>query len=335
MIAMPGGVRHGGPRPEGRAWCCRAMRLALASLILVASAACSNSGLILHNHALVGRIYEVKSGREIDREQALQRMASADVVLLGETHDNPAHHRLQLAILQALSRDRLPALAMEQFDTEHQTALDAAQGQPDTTADSLADAGKLSRKGWGWPLYQPLVEEAVQRGLPVVGINLSRPGAREVARQGFSALPPGTSSELLERAWNDEREARLADLIKIGHCNHIAPDMLRMIVQAQRARDGVMASALVAPAERGAVVILGRGHARTDVGVPVYFSQLAPSRRVISVGLVEVDESLGAAGDYEEVRDGVFDLVWFTPRFVRPDPCAALSAEGMQRAMSK
>ena len=313
----------------------RTLLAGFAAAALVPLAACAPTGLVLHDHRLVGRLFDVRNGREISRAEALREMLAADVLLLGETHDNPAHHRIQLAVLKTIAERRSAVLAMEQFDSEHQAAIEAAQGNADTTAESIADAGKLSRKGWGWPLYEPLVDEAVQRGLPVVGINLSRGGARKVAREGFGALPEGRGREIVESVWNPEREARLAKLITIGHCNQISPRVLKMIVQAQRGRDAVMAAAITPHLSRTVVTILGRGHARRDIAVPIYLRELAPEAKVLSVGMVEVDEALGDAAAYGEVKAGAFDLVWFTPRFVRPDPCEAMSAAMLKKGMSK
>lgn len=310
------------------------LRTALLGLALWL-AGCSSHGLLLHDHPLAGRIIDVGQGTELSPSAALEGMAKADALLLGEIHDNPLHHRLQLKVLQSMADRRAPALAMEQFDSEHQAALDAAQARPDASAETLADAGQLSRDGWGWPLYEPLVAEAVKRRLPVVAINLSRAGARQVAREGFAGMPAGAGREVVEAPWTAARQATMEALITEGHCGHVSPEVLAMIVRAQRSRDAIMAERIAPLLSRGVVAILGGGHARRDLAVPIYLARLAPQARVLSVGLVEVQAGANAPGDYPAVAEGQFDLVWFTPRFERPDPCAALSAAGMSKAMSK
>ena len=113
------------------------------------------------------------------------------------------------------------------------------------------------------------------------------------------------------------------------------PEESERRADAQRNRDAVIAAAIAAHAGRGVVGILGRGHARSDIAVPIYLARLAPGATVASVGLVEVESGQGSAADYVEVREGAFDYAWFTPRFERTDPCAAMSAAGMTRAMKK
>ena len=97
---------------------------------------------------------------------------------------------------------------------------------------------------------------------------------------------------------------------------------------AQRYVDAHMADVLVKAAEmHGAAFLLaGNGHVRTDRGVPWYLRQLAPSRKVVSVMLLEVEDGKldGAAGP--RTPDGAWaaDYVLFTPRHARLDPCEAM-----------
>jgi hypothetical protein len=76
----------------------------------------------------------------------------------------------------------------------------------------------------------------------------------------------------------------------------------------------------------GVVFILGRGHARRDVGVPLYLAARRPATRVLSIGFVEVGAGKTAPTQYETERVGniaPYDILWFTPRAERPDPCLA------------
>jgi uncharacterized iron-regulated protein len=225
-------------------------------------------------------------------------------VILGEIHDNAEHHRLQLVVLQALAgTPRL--LAMEQFDSEHQAAMDAAPRD----AEALADAGRVDRKGWNWPLYKPLVQFALDHGWPLVGANLSRSDARAiVADPARSGLPPADPA--VEKA--------LARDISESHCGQ-APDakLLHGMVEAQRARDARLASVL----KSATVLITGAGHARRDRGVPLY---LADSD-LISIAFMEVEAGKTWPQDYfgSFASAASYDHLWFTSRAAREDPCGS------------
>jgi len=112
-----------------------------------------------HEHADLGRIVDLATGQNISPEQLLRRLASAQRVLVGEQHDNPDHHALQLWLLRELARQRPQgSVLMEMLNPDQQNKVDQAQ----TTAragqaindpfDTLA-----WQPGWDWSLYGPLV----------------------------------------------------------------------------------------------------------------------------------------------------------------------------------
>ena len=87
-----------------------------------------------------------------------------------------------------------------------------------------------------------------------------------------------------------------------------------------------MAGALVNAADRhgAAFLLAGNGHVRTDRGVPWYLRRLAPSRKVLSVMLLEVEEGNNDGPVHvPRATEAAWatDYVLFTPRHGRPDPC--------------
>jgi len=269
-------------------------------------------------HALAGRVWDVGAEREISREALFGRASASRFVILGETHDNREHHRLQAGILAAmLQAGRSPALVMEQFDREHQAALDAVRGRGERDPERIADAGRFDRKGWSWPDYRSLVELAIANDLPIIAANMSRVEARAVARAGRPAAGLGPATPEL-------RTALERDLVE-GHCGvRPAPAALAGLIEAQRARDARMAAALESSGERGAVLIVGAGHARRDRGAPVYLSGAARGR-LLAIAFVEIEPGRNELRAYAgEGLAASYDFVQFTQRAVREDPCKNL-----------
>ncbi len=265
------------------------------------------------DHPLVGRIWDTRAQTFVTRDALIQRAASARLVLLGEIHDNADHHRLQAEVLAALLKaGRTPVLAMEQFDLEHQSALDAARAQGVRDPERVADAGRFDRRSWIWPQYRPLVEIAVAANLPLLAANLSREDARAVVKTGRPA-------EGVPAASAEDRAALEKDIVD-GHCGYRPPpNVLTGMVEAQRARDARMAGVLARADGKGAVLIAGVGHTRRERGAPAYLPVgLRPE--VLSIAFLEVE-----AGRAEPAPEyaASYDLVWFTPRVDREDPCAA------------
>lgn len=275
-----------------------------------------------HDHTLVDRQWDVQQQRFVDRDEVFARVLAADVVLLGETHDNAVHHRLQGEILATLlAAGRRPTLVMEQFDTEQQGALDAA-------TDPAAAAALMAR-GWDSGHYRPLIESARQKGLPLVAGNVSRAGTRPVIREGWQTIDAPRRERLqLDAVWDGGRETYMRQVITASHCGKIDDTLRDGLVRAQRLRDAVLADVTLGHVAGRAVLIIGRGHARSDVGVPRYLSARDRKLKIVSIGFTEVSPDKTQPADYLG-EDGIappgppHDLLWFTPRQTRPDPCAS------------
>ncbi len=260
------------------------------------------------------RIFDTAAGREISRAGFMARVMRARFVILGEVHDNAEHHRIQAEVFATLLRSgRKPALAMEQFDREHQPALDAARGRGEVNPERLADAGAFDRKGWRWADYKPLVELAMAAGVPLLAANFSRADARALMQSGKAApgLPPVSA----------ETGAALEKDIVTGHCGHRpAAAVLAGMVEAQRARDAAMAGTLQLAGAGGAILIAGAGHARRDRGVPAYMSAHMRGD-LLSVGFVESTGPMDL-----RTYAGIYDYVWVTTAPERTDPCESFKS---------
>jgi len=262
-------------------------------------------------HPLEGRIWDTRSNSFVSEDAAYNAAASSRYVLLGEKHDSTFHHQLQLQTLQALQQrhqGKTPlTLAMEQFDSEHQPALNTAVNAGIKDAEQLADAGMLNRQGWQWPMYKNLITFAATHDWLLLAANLSRKDARAIAMGAVKPeLPIADAAQI----------AALENEIVQGHCGQRpAPAQLSAIVTAQRARDARMAAAV--EASTGPVVLIaGSGHVQRDFAVPRYLKNNAS---VLTVAYVEVLDGKYSPQDYKLTG---FDLLWFTPHTKREDPCA-------------
>jgi uncharacterized iron-regulated protein len=113
-------------------------------------------------------------------------LARADVVFLGEQHDDPNTHRLELAVLEGLTRRRVPlVLALEMFERDVQPVLDQYLAGKITEEQFLAGSRP-------WPRYasdyRPLIEFAKSHQLPVIASNVPRRIASDVSKTGLSVV---------------------------------------------------------------------------------------------------------------------------------------------------
>lgn len=245
--------------------------------------------------------------REIDAAD-LYDLPEADVIVLGEIHDNPVHHAHQAIVVEALSPT---AVVFEML-----SPAQAARVTPGLAASEEALGAVLGWEAAGWPdfaMYWPIFVAAGDAA--VLGAAAPLDDVRAAARDGAGAMFDDARFGLDATLPEAERALREAGQL-MAHCNAMPAEALPGMVEAQRLRDGWLArAALDAVEDTGGpvVVITGNGHARTDWGVPALLARAAPDLRVLSVG--QFEDAAEAAPP--------FDLWLVTEAAERPDPCAA------------
>jgi uncharacterized iron-regulated protein len=275
-------------------------------------------------HALVGSTWAQAEGRAITRAELEERLAGARFVLLGETHDNPDHHRLQGELITALATNARPAVVFEMLDPARQAAIDEFEGEVDAFAEVVAWADS----GWpAWPIYRPVFAATLAAELPIHAAQLARDETRMFMVEGLAMFDPAWVERFrlaeplppeLHSAWLDEMFA--------SHCEMVPREHLGPMVEIQRLRDARMADAMLrgAQAQGQAILIAGGGHARSDWGVPRLLREVKAEGQAISVGFVAVQPDVVDPREYGDS----FDVLVFTPEVEREDPCASLEAPG-------
>jgi len=255
-------------------------------------------------------LIDTASGRSISRAELLQALRGADVVLLGELHDNPRHHALRAELLLALGAHPAdgrppPVVVAEHLDRGRRVSFGA-----DLLA-SLQGAG-FDAQGWDWPLHQPLFAAVARAGLPLSGGNAPRDAVRRVAREGLAAAPADLRPLLDAAPLAPAAQAALDQALVDGHCGRLPAARLPGMRAAQRVRDASMWLALREAGTRPAVLLAGNSHVRRDHGVPQIAAALQSQARVLSVGFTEFGTVTEPA---------TYHYVWTTARAEREDPC--------------
>ena len=162
-----------------------------------------------------------------------------------------------------------------------------------------------TRSGWHWPFYEPFIARALQQGLPIVAATVGRADARLIMRDGLAAhgFDPAVPPAVLDGLARD---------IETSHCGMLDAPTARRMALAQVARDQQMARLLQLHAARGAVLLAGNGHVRTDRGAPRWLDA-ATRARSEAIGVLEPDEDAAP-----------FDRHVRVPAQDRPDPCAGM-----------
>lgn len=283
--------------------------------------------MLFADHPLVGKLWDANSRSFIDEAALLTRLNSVDVLLLGEVHDNPQHHEFQHKLLQArIAAGARPALLMEQLDSGSQPALNAALAIANRDEALSAVNGLI--KFSNWQAYTELLSTAYDKQLPVIAGNVPSQRLQPVIWRGFAALEADELKRLaIEAVWSARRQQYLLGNMGGAHCGQLRDELREGLTRSQRLRDALLADSALASVERGIVGIMGRDHARQDVGLPIYFAARAPAARVLTIGMIEVQPGSTDPQAYlgpSASEKPPYDVLWFSARVDRPNPCAEL-----------
>ncbi len=108
----------------------------------------------------------------------------ATVTFLGENHDDPVGHYLELQLLQRLAANHI-ALSLEMFERDVQNVVNEYLAGL-ITQEHLISSGRA----WGnyKTDYRPLIEYAKEHHLPVIAANAPRRYVNRVSRMGKDSL---------------------------------------------------------------------------------------------------------------------------------------------------
>lgn len=262
------------------------------------------------DHPRVGQIMNLRSGTLVSVEQMLAELADASIVLLGEKHDNPDHHALQLWLLQALQAQRTQgSVVMEMLTVNQQETV--TQVQEKIRVGDMPQDLPLAldwHKGWDWQQYGALVTYVLKQPYPLLAGNLNRDALMDIYRN-----PPelvgveSTRTNVLER---------LSEQIRESHCNKLPEAQLPAMLAVQQQRDRSLAT-VVLDATKPTLLITGAYHARYDLGVPLHIQDLQGDDELTQRVLIF------AEADQDIVAESA-DFVWYTPAVAEQDYCADL-----------
>ncbi|ANS44099.1 ChaN family lipoprotein [Serratia inhibens] len=273
----------------------------LILLAALALGACSQTPVPVPKNTLdgLGKITDLRSGATLSPDQLLARLAAQPRVIVGEKHDNPHHHRIELWLVQNLAQQRPQgSVLMEMITPNQQANVDKVKQEllanPAVRDERVAQLIDW-QKGWKWSLYGEVVMAAMRAPYPLWSANLDREEIMAFYRQ--PVFPKGQLSV------RPAVQKALEDTIRASHGGKIEPQQLRAMLAIQQQRDRRMAERLLA-APTPTLLIAGGYHASKWVGVPLHVQDLQPGAQPTVLMLAEQ----GA-----QVDDQTADYLWITP----------------------
>lgn len=253
----------------------------------------------------VGEILHVPTGVFVTEAQMLDAATDARIVYVGETHDNPASHRLELTLLKALA-ERYPrkvALGMEMLTPEQQPILDK------WVAGKLSEKELLEQSRWyeiwrmDFDYYKALFHFCRENGIPIIGLNATRKQVEAVASDDLSKLDEAQRAGIPKLDMTDPYQQALVKAVYGGHAHGGGSEARFLRVQTlwDETMAANVARYLSSPEGSGRrmLVIAGGHHVSYGVGIPRRVFRRLP----VSYVLVGNEDIEYAEGKGDKVMD--------------------------------
>ncbi len=223
-------------------------------------------------HYSIGKIIQVETGYVLSFDQFIEKLASKDLIFIGEVHDNPEHHLIQVQILQALmARHGSLTVAMEFFKQQQQPIIDKYIKGQTSESEFLKDVDWSRQWSFDYSFYRPIMLEIKGKAGEVLAINAPNTIVKKVARSGLNSLDSNDRLILATNIdlSNEKHRSYLKNVFKDeAHKKMINFDFF---YEAQCVWEDTMAENIAASLEGTSgplVVLTGNGHIINKFGVP-------------------------------------------------------------------
>ncbi len=232
-------------------------------------------------------------------DELLTALSEAQVVFVGETHDDETTHRAELALLDGLLERRAGAvvLALEMFERDVQPVLEAYLVGRIDERQFLSQSRPWANYATA---YRPLIERAREKGIPVYASNFPRPLVATVAQAGADwrqALTPEQENWVAEQLLPqpDEYWRRVENAVR-GHAGFLRQS--DRLLSTQSLWDNTMADTCAKLLEkfpdRLILHINGDFHSAYRQGVVHQLLERKPHTRIATVSLHPVSDTKSA-----------------------------------------
>ena len=217
-----------------------------------------------------GTILSGKTGMPVSFAVMVEDLNHARIIYVGEQHTNPAHHDIQLRVIEALHKHHADlAVGMEMFDATYQTVLD------EWSAGNLDEKIFLKKVHWyaNWrydfKLYQNILLYIKEKKMRLVGLNIPFHLPPKIAIGGIETLSAEDKKHLPEfiDTKNAAHRAYVEEIFKKHHIK--GRDNFETFYTAQCVWEDAMADAVARHLKGSKMVVLaGGGHIYRKFGIP-------------------------------------------------------------------
>jgi uncharacterized iron-regulated protein len=280
--------------------------------IMIFIGACGPKPPMIESLPYIMPIMDSSARSQYSFTELIDRLADADVVFIGEQHDDSLTHILEAQILKSLhERKKDVAVAMEMFERDVQNYVDAY-----TSGEIDEELFLEKTRPWGnyRKAYKPVLDFARHHRLKVLAMNVPRRIASRMAMLGMAGMAAISDSEKVFMAeelkvLDDEYKERFLEYMEGDTSSPMGRlDPERMYI-AQSLKDDTMAETIHEYREFNPEVKIvsyqGDFHSAFGLGIVKKLRMLDPDVKTAVVSVVPVENletaqfrSYEGRGDY-------------------------------------
>ena len=251
-----------------------------------------------------------KNGKKVKFEKVVNAAKAADVLFIGEQHNNPICHWIEYELTQTLyaRKEGNIILGAEMFEADNQLILNEYL-KGEITKNNFEEEARL------WPNYKtdyrPLVEFAKKNHLPFIATNIPRRYASVVYKHGLGALDslsPEAKSYIAPLPIPFDPNVKcykdmLKEMAAMGHNNPNLP-------KAQAVKDATMAYNIAGYAGNGKLFIHYNGAYHSDYfqGILWYLKKYKPGLKIVTISAVEQSQVDSLSTDNRNKADFILAI---------------------------
>jgi len=242
---------------------------------------------IVGQHKAAYQIFNAQ-GDSSSFDAIIDSSSVADIILFGESHNNPISHWLQYELITELNNIRHSiVIGLEMFERDQDDALQMYMSDS-INYEELDSMIKL----WGnfETDYKPIIDFAKKDSIPVVATNVPRRFASLVYKGGYEVLDSLSS---VEKSWiapipfpyDKDLPGYKKMLSMFDDPSHANPNLPK----AQAIKDATMAHSILnnKPAQSLFIHLNGSYHSDNEEGIMWYLRQYDSLPNILSISTVE------------------------------------------------
>ncbi len=219
----------------------------------------------------LNQIFDTAEKQHILPVDFFERLKTKRIVMVGESHTNNEHHRVEFEVIKGLvEAGQKVCIALEMFMPHQNQPLQAFIDEKFPATEFMDSTGWYDSWGYNYRMYQPIFEYAREKKIKLYGVNIKRDYVSKVGKMGLKGLTPDELKSIPEIDTTSIEHRFLVKVYFTGS-DALTPELFNTRYQAQCLWDAAMAEGVIRAANENPqatiVLLAGSGHIAYNLGI--------------------------------------------------------------------